>query len=270
MLKERLITAIILIPIFLALLFYLPAIPFLIVTGLAALYGAWEWSHLMQIQNKSMRYYYVLGMAVIFIGVMFIPAANVFSLAFFFWLAATVLVFLYPKLSQCWSRGLIWRGIMGIFVLTPCWVSLNYIREQNGGVYGLLFLFVLIWGADSVAYFVGKAYGKTKLAPLVSPGKSVQGVIGAMVFAIIFPLAVVWSLGVPTSAWVCSVVVSIVTVIASIIGDLFESMLKRQAGLKDSGTLLPGHGGLLDRIDSLTAAAPIFVVTGIFLSDYLH
>ena len=194
MLKERIITAIILIPIFLVLLFYLSEIAFLIVTGLVALWGAWEWSCLMQLTKKSARLTYVIFMAIIFYGALFVPSIFILIFAFLFWILATVLIVLYPRGREWWGSGFIWRGIMGIIVLMPCWAAINTIRDQRGGIYGLLFLFLLIWGADSAAYFVGKKWGKTKLAAEVSPGKSVQGVIGALIFTIVISTFILWIL----------------------------------------------------------------------------
>ena len=270
MLKTRIITAVILIPIVLLILFYLPPMPFLLLTGLVSLWGAWEWSHIMQMQKKSLRIAYVVLIAIVLYEALYISPLTIFFTAFIFWILASVLIFIYPRGKQYWSRSVLLRGLMGVLVLIPCWAAINYVRDQKEGAYGLLFLFVLIWGADSVAYFVGKKWGKTKLAALVSPGKSIQGAVGAAIFAIVMPFLLLWSFNTPIDVCLFAVLLSLVTVIFSIIGDLFESMHKREAGLKDSGQLLPGHGGLLDRIDSLTAAAPIFTLGGMLLGVYLH
>lgn len=269
MLKQRIITALILIPITIALLFYLPSIAFLFLTAFIALGGAWEWSNLMQLQKTSSRLFYLLFMALIFFSTLFIPMPFIFFCAFIWWLFAIVCILFYPYGSHWWGQSTLWRGVMGLFVLVPCWVAINYIRNQSDGIYVLLFLFVLIWGADSAAYFAGKKWGKHKLAPHVSPGKSVQGLVGAVLFSTIITLAALWLSHIPIRIWPWGILLSLVTVLFSIVGDLFESMLKRQAGLKDSGGLLPGHGGLLDRIDSLTAAAPIFTLGAILMGMYL-
>jgi phosphatidate cytidylyltransferase len=124
----------------------------------------------------------------------------------------------------------------------------------------------LIAFADSGAYFGGRQWGKRKLAPAVSPGKTWEGVFSAFAASTLVALAAAWLFGLAGNLWPAFVVLSLVTVVFSILGDLTESMFKRQAGMKDSGTLLPGHGGVLDRIDSITAAAPVFVV-GLWLAD---
>ena len=124
----------------------------------------------------------------------------------------------------------------------------------------VVFLFMLVWIADSGAYFAGRRWGRTKLASHVSPGKTREGVYGALTAALGFAVIGALVLGLGVTQWPLFILICMVTVIFSIIGDLFESMLKRQRGIKDSGSLLPGHGGILDRVDSMTAAAPVFVL----------
>ena len=158
------------------------------------------------------------------------------------------------------------RGIMGILVLMPCWLALNFIRVLPSGEMILLALFVLIWGADTGAYFAGKKWGKHKIIPQVSPGKSWEGLAGALLTTVLLVFCLLTALKFPPAdIWVL-LLLSLVTVLFSVLGDLFESMLKRKVDLKDSGTILPGHGGILDRIDSLTAAAPIFALGLILLA----
>lgn len=269
MLKQRVITALILIPLVIALIYYLPPPAFCILTGLITLAAAWEWTNLMEVTHLGGRFLYIVIMGWILFGMLFVPTGFVFLVSFALWLVATVMVAFYPRGSAWWAKSLVWRGVMGVFVLVPCWAALNYIRNQENGFYALLFLFVLIWGADIGAYFVGRKWGKHKLAPTVSPGKSVEGFFAALGSAIIIALLAAWFTSISIQIWPWCVLIALVTVAFSVIGDLFESMLKRQAGLKDSGKLLPGHGGLLDRIDSLTAAAPVFVFVAWLLSNYV-
>lgn len=268
MLKQRIITALVLIPLTLLILFFSSSSLFLLLTALLMLGGAWEWSGLMQLHTLALRFAYLLVTIIVMIAVMLVPADVLFIFASLWWVFATVLIVLYPRARAYWSHLLV-KGVMGWLVLIPCWAALNSIRGQQGGVYALLCLLVLIWGADSAAYFTGKKWGKHKLAPQVSPGKSVQGLAGALVFTLLLTLLLLWQLGTPFALWPWGLALALVTVLFSVIGDLFESMLKREAGLKDSGNLLPGHGGLLDRIDSLTAAAPVFAYCAWLLSTYL-
>jgi len=266
---QRILTAIILIPLTLAALFYSSPQVFCIITGLISLAAAWEWTNLMEIKKTWGRIFYLIIAAIIFLWILFIPVSKVLIVSFVWWLFATLLIVLYPRGSSWWGKSKIVRGIMGLMVLVPCWVAINYIRNEKDGMYALLFLFVLIWGADTAAYFVGKKWGTVKLAPSVSPGKSWQGLCGALIFSMIIVLVTVKLCHLPLAIWPWAFALSLITVMFSIVGDLFESMIKRQAGLKDSGKLLPGHGGLLDRIDSLTAAAPVFVLGGLLLGIYL-
>lgn len=265
MLKYRIITALVLIPLTLLVLFYLPPLPFVLLMSFITLGAAWEWTNLMGLKRRAGRFLYLLIIILAFVAALFLRIEVIFTGAFIWWLIATLLVLLYPRAKFLWARGYWIRGLMGILVLVPCWAAVNFIRHADNGNLKLLFLFVLIWGADSAAYFVGRKWGKTKLAPQVSPGKSVQGAIGAFIFTVIIVLIALLAFNVPRDIWFGAYVVSLVTVLFSIIGDLFESMLKREVGVKDSGRLLPGHGGLLDRIDSLTAAAPIFVLGAMML-----
>lgn len=268
MLMQRILTAIVLIPIFLALLFFLTPFGFAILTAIITLLAAWEWSKLIGIYQHGLRLLYLLLIVLLIGFAIFVHVVIIFALACLFWLAALIMIILYPRLSNWWSKHIFWRCIMGCFVLIPCWTAINFIRA-NFKIETLLFLFILIWGADSAAYGIGKMWGKNKLAPLVSPGKSIQGLVAALVFAVIAALIMQWLFQVPINIWVWGTMLSIITVLFSIIGDLFESMLKRQAGLKDSSQLIPGHGGILDRIDSLTAAAPIFALGTILMGLYL-
>lgn len=262
MLKQRILTALILIPLFLAALFFLPANYFMWFIGVITVIGASEWSGLMGITQFPHFLIYPLIILCAIIGSVFLPAKYILGLSCLFWLSALYLVVRYPALSSVWGKGFFWRGLMGILVLVPCFSAINLIRNMPHGPFILLFLFILIWGADSGAYFVGKKWGKTKLIPAVSPGKSWQGFFGALITTAIIACIGLFIFKIPSHDSVWFLAASLITVLFSILGDLFESMLKRNAGVKDSGRLLPGHGGILDRIDSLTAAAPVF---GFFL-----
>ncbi|MCD6039098.1 MAG: hypothetical protein K0S27_498 [Gammaproteobacteria bacterium] len=268
MLKQRLLTAIILIPFFIFLVLKLSPQLFCFFTALAVVWGAWEWSFLMEI--KLFPYYLIYPLFTIFVLVManFLPVVPILYVTLVWWLVAACLVIRYPKNSTRWEKSIIMRGLMGLFVLIPCWVAVNALRSAPHGIHILLFLFVLIWGADSGAYFFGKKWGKHKLMPQVSPGKTWQGLLGALLTSTLIALLGLMIFKIPYLLWPIAFMWIWVTVLFSILGDLFESMLKRQAGLKDSGHLLPGHGGILDRIDSITAAAPIFAL-GLNISHWI-
>jgi phosphatidate cytidylyltransferase len=274
MLKQRLITAIILIPIFVLLLLKLSPIAFNTLILAFLLIGAWEWSGLMEIKKKWWRGVYA---ALIFAAVVMTSRYIdvVMSAALIFWLLALLLVLIYPATSRWWGKDVICRGVMGVFVFIPTFCALQFLHNTeifgaHRGPYVLLYLFVLIWGADSGAYFAGKLWGKTKLAPRVSPGKSWQGLAGALFLTVLIAPLFLYLFPAPAPTFWMVEALALVTVLFSVLGDLFESMLKRNAGVKDSGKLIPGHGGLLDRIDSLTAAAPIFASGCLLLFKILH
>lgn len=269
MLRQRVITALILIPAIIAVIVFLPPQVFFILTTLIALYAAWEWSNLMELKRLSMRSAYLALLLLCFAAALFLPILSILITAFIWWVLAFVLILLYPRLSDWWGNGIIWRGMMGFLVLVPCWAAINLIRNDGQGIYTLLFLLLLICGADTTAYFVGKRWGRHPLAPLVSPGKSKEGVLGALLFTVIITSLASVICQIPFQIWAFGLGLSLLTVIFSIIGDLLESMMKRKANLKDSGQLLPGHGGLLDRIDSITAAAPIFALGALMLGLYV-
>jgi phosphatidate cytidylyltransferase len=168
-------------------------------------------------------------------------------------------------------QGLDWTGaIVGLLVLIAPWVALVVLRQTvPAGPQLVLFLLLLIWIADSAAYFVGRRWGRAKLAPILSPGKTRAGVYGALVFACVGGLLLGLTLSPGVPGTLLAALACAMTVVVSIVGDLYESLLKRRRGVKDSGQLLPGHGGVLDRIDSLTAAAPVFTL-GILLFSVVN
>lgn len=268
MLKQRIITAAILIPITLLLVIYLPPQPFALVTLAVTLLAGWEWSALMQLQRTSQRVAYLALMLVCCYAVLFIPVIYLLSLAFVWWVLAMLLVMSYPQGADYWRHPAI-RGAIGLVVLIPCWGAVNFIRSLPEGLFILFYLFGLIWGADIAAYFAGKKWGRSKLAPSVSPGKSWQGFYAALLYGVVFAVLFSWYADVSMHVLPWTIVLSLFTVCFSVAGDLTESMVKRMVGVKDSGTILPGHGGLLDRIDSLTAAAPTFALGALLIGAYL-
>lgn len=271
MLKQRLITAIILIPIFVYLVLKLSTPWFALLTLLFVLLGAWEWSSLMEVKSFPKKIIYPIIMLTLLPLSVFISITSLLTVAFIWWCSTFLLIMTFPENAERWGKGVVVRGLMGLLVLIPCWRAINFIHANAGnGPYVLLFLFILIWGADSGAYFVGRKYGKHKLAPFVSPGKSWEGFWGAIATTIVIAIAALIFTKSPLHIYGAAIFLAIITVIFSVVGDLFESMLKRKAGIKDSGVLIPGHGGVLDRIDSLTAAAPVFALGAILLGKIVH
>jgi phosphatidate cytidylyltransferase len=255
MLRQRVITALVLAPLVLLVILWAPHQLAAAVIALLLLGGAWEWSAFPGFRRHSARILYV---ALISLG---IGAAWTFGAerseldlvlyaAILWWVVALVWIAAAPSSV---NRGT--AAIAGAFVLIPAWLALTRLHALNPQL--LLFLLLLVVAADIGAYFTGRQFGRSKLAPRVSPGKTWEGVIGGLAAAAAMALVgVEWfeKNAVPFMS-LCAIVV-----VASIIGDLTESLFKRHAGLKDSGSILPGHGGVLDRVDSVTAAAPVFLV----------
>ena len=183
-------------------------------------------------------------------------------IAMAWWLWAIYLVIVFPG-AGWFHKNLIYKGAAGILVLVPTWVGLVSLRNDHvGGTELLLYLLILIASADTGAYFGGRRWGKNKLAPRVSPGKSWEGVGSGLFCVAVIAFVYSYSVGLHKLEWMNALLfisIGVLTAMFSIVGDLTESLFKRDAGLKDSGTILPGHGGVLDRMDSITAAAPIFL-----------
>jgi len=278
MLKQRVITALIITAIFLAALFLLPAGYFAFFMASVVLIGAWEWTSLSSVNHFAWRIGYCLLMALcLLLASYFIgfsgeatPELNlgaVQKLLVFgcsFWAIALLLVQGYPSSAILWGHRII-RLLMGLVVLTLTWVALVYVRQQANGHWLVILLFLVVAVADTGGYFAGRRFGKHKLALAVSPGKTWEGFAGGLIANIVLALILTFSLHQPMGM-VLAVLVP--TSLISVLGDLFESMVKRHAGVKDSGTILPGHGGILDRVDGITAGAPVFalalLVTGLF------
>ena len=183
-------------------------------------------------------------------------AVFVWWLFAFLWLAITSSDQLLANALNVYTRGLI-----SLVLLVPTWLSLMALHAQSeNGPYLLIAFFVLIWVADSGAYFSGKLFGHGKLAPAISPGKTIEGVYGALLATVLSSVLIAFLLDYNLTQTFIFAGLALFCIVFSIIGDLFESVAKRSAGIKDSGTFFPGHGGVMDRIDSLTSAGPLFLL----------
>lgn len=261
MLRQRIITALILLPIALCGFFLLEGAGFALFIGLVVTLGAWEWARLAGFEAQGARVGFAAVVAVALFFLYLSPALAPFVLAaaLIWWGVATFLVLTFPRTSEHWS-SVACKLLIGLLILLPAWQGLVLIKAQGQGNWLILAVMVLVWAADIGAYFSGRAFGKAKLAPQVSPGKSWAGFYGGMAVSLLITLVVGqvrhWGVG---ETLLCLIGAAIVVAL-SVVGDLTESMFKRRAGIKDSSNLLPGHGGVLDRIDSLTAAVPVFAV----------
>ncbi len=278
MLKQRIITALILAPLVLFAILYLPLFSFQIMIALVVGLGAWEWSSMSGMTRTFTKSAYAaLAVAICLVLSMLLPTdliwyqgqlndlySNILLVAAIWWIVSLGMIIAYPSYSSVWYTSKLLRGIFGVFTLIPTWVAVVSLRTNLYDVdpyYGASLIFYvlgIVWAADIGAFFVGVKFGKHKLRPEVSPGKTIEGLMGGVFAssAIIAFAALHYQVD-PSRIWL-HIVVGALTVGVSALGDLNESMFKRCAGIKDSGKLLPGHGGVMDRIDSLTAAFPVF------------
>lgn len=260
MLKERALTALLLLALVLWCVFTPWPLIFPLFAGVLTLLAAWEWTALMRWPEPRLRATYValigLALACLYWSQPVVDFFPVMLLTSVLWLALGYWVVVYPQRAARWDQTWL-LSLIGLALFLPTWVALVQLHAQSP--IWLMYFFALVWGADTGAYFAGRRWGRRKLAPAVSPGKTREGLWGGLALTTAIALAATVVLSLPLNAALALVAISVVTVLASVLGDLFESMVKRRAGLKDSGNLLPGHGGVLDRIDSLTAAAPVFM-----------
>lgn len=264
-LGQRVLTAALLIPLVTLAILFLPTAAFALLAGVFAAAGAWEWSALAGWGRARTRGLYAAAFALalaLAYPLLQQPLAvgSLLLTALAWWGLAMVLVVRFQTGGDVAMASPAARAVAGWLVLLPAWAALVVLHgHQPQGPWLVVFLMVTIWCADSAAYFVGRRWGRRRLASRVSPGKSWEGAAGGVAAVLLLGAGVQGVLGFADyrAAFLALVVV---TALGSILGDLLESLYKRQAGLKDSGRLLPGHGGVLDRIDSLTSAAPLFVL----------
>ena len=266
MFKQRVITAIIMAAIFFALLLNLSAVDFSLAIGVMVLVAGWEWSNLMKVTSGSGKTLFlsllVLSQAAVGVWVGLFDsfdhqrAQQISLVAVGLWAIIFLWVQGYPSSAILWSSRYI-LGALGILVLTFTWVAAAAILHNVSGQWLLLLAIVIVVLADVGGYFFGTLAGKHKLAPLVSPGKTWEGFAGGLLLQFLLIAGLLWAL--PDIATPTSLLLLVVPVaLYSVLGDLFESMIKRHSGVKDSSQLLPGHGGVLDRIDGIMAALPLF------------
>ncbi len=268
MLKLRVITSLILAPLSLWAIWVSPSNIFALVMAVIFALGAWEWARLCNLRAFPARLGYVgLIALLIYLAYRLLlqgeSAQLILLIALAWWSVALLSVLIYPRSGSLWRIAAV-RGVAGVLVMIPAWAALLLLHQRFGPGFVIL-LVMLIWAADTGAYFSGRAFGKHKLAPNVSPGKTWEGAVGGMLLALLIALLATRWLA-PVGGMPAYLSLVVLTVALSVLGDLLESLFKRVAAVKDSGDLLPGHGGVLDRIDSLTAAAPIFTLGLLWLS----
>jgi phosphatidate cytidylyltransferase len=258
-LRTRVLTAIVLGALLLVIVLWLPPLATVAALTVLVIAGAWEWSAFVRLKSVTGRFAYVallMGLLTLAWRVSAAAPATrnlILAAAVVWWLTALLWIAFAPRRVSAWSAG-----VAGVLALVPAWLALVDLRVSlPHGAQWMLFALLLVWVADIGAFFVGRRFGRIRLAPEVSPGKTWEGALGGLAASALVALG--------GAAWFRVALVPFLPLCLaaagfSIVGDLTESLLKRFAGMKDSGSMLPGHGGVMDRIDSLTGAAPVLLL----------
>src|SRR5690348_12669445 len=270
MLKQRVLTALVLAPLIVALVFLTTTPVFAVLLAAIFLAGLWEWTRMSGMRNRPLRACLLLGYALVM--ALLWPVVR----SPWWWLPALVGL-AWWLLAFAWLRRISFGAsptrahvalklVAGLLAVVPAWCAVvalhgaHFAHAAPRGPWWVIFFAGIVVAGDIGAYFAGTRFGGRKLAPSISPGKTWAGVYGALACSAVIGLAGGWIAHAPPALLVGVIALALVTVVFSIVGDLFESLIKRHAGVKDSGALFPGHGGLLDRMDSLVAALPVFVL----------
>lgn len=265
-LAQRVLTGVALLAFVLYTIFWMPSTLFVLVSAIIFLLAAWEWTTLASLHLTSQKIAYVTVMALLMWGLSYLPILWVVTIAALWWLSSIVLLLRYPQHRPWQAKWL--RAMLGGLVLLPAWDAIVALRLSDFGSLLVMGCLLIIISADTGAYFTGRAFGRHKILPLVSPGKSWEGWMGGLLLSWLLGLIVAINWAFPWPEYLFLFCLIFLINIFALTGDLLESMLKRHVNIKDSGRLLPGHGGLLDRMDSVTAATPIFLLA--LLAHHYH
>lgn len=266
MLKQRVFTAVLLLPLVMAAIFAMPAKWFIVLLALILLKGSAEYGRLAAFSGQFTRYILLeLQLAILVVLLVYIEYWDTHILASMVvcclaWLLMFARLRLYSPDAQPDNTYRIAAFSTAIVSITTGWFAISWLRMQTDGAWLILLLLLIVWAADTGAYFAGKTFGKNKLAAKISPGKTREGLYGGLILAPMVALLAANLMPITKINNIWLILLSLVTVLVSVGGDLLISLHKRTSGFKDSGNLLPGHGGVLDRLDSLLAAAPFFAL----------
>ncbi|MCE0494387.1 phosphatidate cytidylyltransferase [Vibrio salinus] len=273
--KQRVITALILAPLVIFGIFLLPLPWFMFAIAIVTLIGFWEWTQFINIEARITAFLPAFLVSVICLY-LFSSSYGIhhhhinfymmalLSVAVVWWCIASVLAITYPKTCAFWKHSKLLPHCFGFLTLIPFFWSIVALRTEfmdeqfYHGAKLVMYVCFIVWAADSGAYFSGRLFGRHKMAPSVSPNKTIEGLIGGIIAAMFVGYLFAGWFEITFTSMLSMLSIIFVTVVFSVLGDLVESMFKRVAGIKDSSHIIPGHGGVLDRIDSLTAAFPVF------------
>jgi phosphatidate cytidylyltransferase len=274
MLKQRVITAVVIAALFIAGVVYSNPLQGTLFLGLVWLLGAWEWAQLAAIVNRWFKTLYVVLVALVMMALHWITfegltgfnievVRTVFVGSSLVWGVLFLWIQGYPSSATIWCHPLVVLAL-GVLILVPAWYAMVLLKFEHRYALMLIAVLLMAVGNDTGAFAVGKTIGKHKLARSVSPKKTWEGFFGGVLLGSIVGIVIAYLMELPVSDWRGWMLATLAAITGSVIGDLAESMFKRQAGIKDSGVLLPGHGGFLDRLDSLSAAFPLFALVYFF------
>lgn len=280
MTRIRLIAALVMAPTAIAAILLLPTAWLVTLAAVVFLMGLWEWYGLADIDETLAKTVLLLAHLALMVALVWASrSGSGFSFALFelatlvgviWWLLALVWLGRYQFASDHTTHARVFKLAAGAFAIIPAWCALGWLHASDPGAslvgsipkghFWLLTALMMVWAADSGAYFVGRRFGRHKLSPRISPNKTVEGLIGGLVAGVAMALAISLLAGAERSQLPAIALVALAATLFSVAGDLFESLLKRHAGVKDSGSLIPGHGGVLDRLDGVLAALPAFAL----------
>lgn len=271
MTRTRLLAALVMAPLAIAAILLLPTEWMVALAAVLFLAGLWEWFDLAEIDDTLARTVLLVAHLGLMVAIVWAsrssigPTLVLFQLAsvigVIWWLLALIWLGRYQFASDHDTHARVFKLAAGALSVIPAWGALAWIHASTpNGHRWLLVALAIVWAADTGAYFAGRKFGKHKLAPRVSPNKTVEGLLGGVVAGIAIGLAVALFAGAAPAQLPAVALVALAAVLFSVVGDLFESLLKRHAGVKDSGDLIPGHGGILDRVDGVLAALPVFAL----------
>jgi len=278
MLKQRVITGVSMAGLFLVAVFWLPLTALALVFATVVAMGAWEWAHLAGWEKTPLRIAYVALVVAIMAGLYYYAAPSggpsvekiqpLLGMTCLWWSFALLWVKSYPASAILW-RSVPVRSLMGVLILPLAWMAAVFLLSHPRGGVLVVIMVLLVVAADVGAYFTGKSLGRHHMAPKVSPAKTWEGFWGGIALVALIA-SIIWYL-LPVRydhlSYVAILAIALTTALGSVVGDFTVSMVKRESGLKDSGSMLPGHGGMLDRLDSLCGAAPVFAL-GLLLAGF--
>lgn len=272
MTRTRILAALVMAPVAIGAVLLLPTPWMLLVAAVLFLAALWEWFGLAEVDDSLARGALLVLNLMLMVALVWGTGGTAATLVLFklavvvgvvWWLLAMLWLVHYDFASDHDGHARVFKLAAATLAVVPAWCGLGLLHNDGPG--WLLLALMVVWGTDTGAYFAGRAFGKRKLAPRISPNKTVAGLVGGAVLGVVVAVIGAWLLDTAPSQLPMVALVALLTVLFSVVGDLLESLLKRHVGVKDSGNLIPGHGGVMDRLDSVLAALPVFALGKIWL-----